>query len=134
RGVHRVRAGLVPRLERPVLVRPAAGGDPDPSLQQDAQPGSGVRVRVRDASRREVDAVAADEPIALRPLVDLPDERIAVDPRGAEVRLVAADVVDDARAVLRLHAVREAGDPQWKVWPPSMTIVCPVMKSEPGPQ
>ena len=54
--------------------------------------------------------------------------------RGAEVRLVARDVVDDAVAGLGRDAVRVLGqaEDQWKYWPPSITIVWPVTKSEPG--
>jgi hypothetical protein len=51
------------------------------------------------------------------------------------VRLVGADVVDHVVAGTGFDAVemvRELED-QWKVWPPSITIDCPVTKSEPGP-
>ena len=72
--------------------------DPDAPVQQHAQTRPGMRVQVCDAARREVDAVAAHEPVALRPLGQLPHERAAVDARGAEVRLVALDVVDDVVA------------------------------------
>ena len=78
----------------------AGGVDPDAPLEQHADPGARMRVPVRDAARREVDAVAADEPLALGTIVDLPDDRVAVDAGGAEVRLVARDVVDDARTGL----------------------------------
>jgi hypothetical protein len=52
------------------------------------------------------------------------------------VRLVTLDVVDDAAAVLGGDALKMLGQPedQWNVWPPSITIVWPVTKSEPGPQ
>src|SRR5262249_27615636 len=63
-------------------------------------------------------------------------QRVPVDPRGAEVRLVRADVVHDAVPVPRLDAVTmlvERED-QWKYWPPSITIVCPVTKSAAGVQ
>src|SRR5207244_7472150 len=110
--------------------------DPDPPLQQHAQAGTGVGVQVRDSPGRKVDAVAAHDPIALRPLRQLPLERVPLDVRRAVLRLVALDVVHDAVAVLRRDAVRVIGEPQdqWNVWPPSITIVCPVTKSEPGPQ
>jgi hypothetical protein len=51
------------------------------------------------------------------------------------VRLVTLDVVDDMVAGAELDAARVIGEAQdqWKVWPPSITIVCPVTKSEPGP-
>jgi hypothetical protein len=51
------------------------------------------------------------------------------------MRLVAGDVVDDVVSGAELDAalvLLELED-QWKVWPPSITIVCPVTKSEPGP-
>ena len=68
-------------------------------------------------------------------LGEFPDERAAGDARGAEVRLVALDVVDDVVACAQLDAVRVIGEAQdqWNVWPPSITIVCPVTKAEPGP-
>ena len=52
------------------------------------------------------------------------------------MRLVALDVVDDAVAVARRDALGVLGQAQdqWNVWPPSITIVWPVTKSEPGPQ
>jgi hypothetical protein len=52
------------------------------------------------------------------------------------MRLVALDVLDYVVAGTELDAVLvllELED-QWKVWPPSITIVWPVTKSEPGPQ
>src|SRR5262249_30746863 len=118
-----------------VFVRLALRVDADASVQEHAKPRPRMRVEVRNAAGREVDAVAADDPVALGLLGQLPDERLPVDLRGAVMRLVALDVVDDAIAVLRPHAfrvLRELED-QWKYWPPSMTIVCPVTKSEPGP-
>ena len=61
---------------------------------------------------------------------------MALDVRRAEVRLVARDVVDDAIAVLAREAVVVLGEAedQWNVWPPSITIVWPVTKSEPAAQ
>jgi hypothetical protein len=52
------------------------------------------------------------------------------------VRLVPLDVVDDTVTVLCRRAVVVLGymEDQWNVWPPSITIVWPVTKSEPGPQ
>ena len=74
------------------------------------RPGPGMRVQVRDAARREVDPVAAQEPVALpRPLGQLPHERVPVDVGGAVVRLVALDVVDDAVAWLGRDSVRMLG-------------------------
>jgi hypothetical protein len=51
------------------------------------------------------------------------------------VRLVALDVVDHVVAGSELDTVRVIGETQdqWKVCPPSITIVCPVTKSDPGP-
>jgi hypothetical protein len=51
------------------------------------------------------------------------------------VRLVALDIVDDVVAGAEFDPVRVIGETQdqWNVWPPSITIVCPVTKSEPGP-
>ena len=94
-----------------------------------------MRVQVRDAAGREVDPVAAQQPVAFGPLRQLPHERVPVDVRGAVVRLVPLDVVDDAVAGLGRDAVRMLGqaEDQWKYWPPSITIVCPVTKSDCGP-
>ena len=105
-------------------------------MQEDAQAGAGMGVPVGDAAGREVDAVAAEQPGAGRPLGQLPDERVPLDARRADVRLVARDVVDDPVARPGLDAVRvlRQAEDQWKYWPPSITIVWPVTKSEPGPQ
>ena len=104
--------------------------------EQHAQARARVGMQMRDAARREVDAVAADHRRRRRTLEQLPDERMPLDVRGAEVRLVTLDVVDDAVAVLGRRAVGMLGqaEDQWNVWPPSITIVWPVTKSEPGPQ
>ena len=99
--------------------------DADAPSKQYAQARAGVRVELRDAARREVDAVAADHRRPRRTLDQLPNDCMALDVSGAEVRLVALDVVDDAVAVLGRRAVevlRETED-QWNVWPPSITIV-----------
>ena len=96
-----------------------------------------MHVPVRDPARREVDAVAAQDPLARLGLaLELPDDRRPVDARGSEVRLVALEVVDDPASRLGLHSagmLRE-DEAQWKYWPPSMTIVWPVMKSAAGVQ
>ena len=136
RGEDRVGPRLVPPLERPVLVRLALGLDADPPREQDPQARARVRMEMGDAPRREVDAVAADHRRRGRTLQQLPDECMPVHVRGAEVRLVALDVVDDAIAVLGGGAFELLGQTkdQWNVWPPSITIVWPVTKSEPGPQ
>ena len=81
-------------------MRRALRVDADPPLEQDAQARARVRVQVRDAAGREVDAVAADDRRPGRALGQLPDERVALDVRRAEMRLVALDVVDDAVAVV----------------------------------
>ena len=130
------RPGLVPPFEGAVFARGALRLDPDPPLQEDAQAGPRMRVEVGHAGRREVDPVAADEPVAGESLGQLLNERPAPDARGAVVRLVTLDVVDHVVAVLGLDArgvIRQVQD-QWKVWPPSITIVWPVTKSECGPQ
>ena len=131
-----IGAGLVPPLERAVLVRLALRVDADPSLEQHAQARARVGVAVGDAARREVDAVAADHRRPGRARGQRPDERVPFDLRRPEVGLVALDVVDDAIAVLGRDAVGVLGqaEDQWNVWPPSITIVWPVTKSEPGPQ
>jgi hypothetical protein len=51
------------------------------------------------------------------------------------MRLVALDVVHDMVAGTEVDTVRVIGDTedQWNVWPPSMTIVWPVTKSDDGP-
>ena len=68
-------------------------------------------------------------------VVHLPDERETVDRGGAEPRALGVDVVDDTVAADRLDAGVEAveREPQWKYWPPSMTIVWPVTNAAPGP-
>ena len=78
-----------------------------------------------DRERRAVGAV----------LGELPHDRRSVDGDVAEVRRVALEVVDDAVSGQGLDAVGmlEQREVQWKVWPPSITIVWPVTKSEPGP-
>ncbi len=72
---------------------------------------------------------------AFGPLGQLPHERVPVDVGGAVVSLVPLDVVDHAVAGLGRDAVRMLGQAQhqWKYWPPSITIVCPVTKSDCGP-
>src|SRR5262249_20529110 len=68
-------------------------------------------------------------------VIELPDERRPVDGGRAEARDGRVDVVDDAVAADRLDAGREAvqREPQWKYWPPSMTIVWPVTNDAAGP-
>src|SRR5207248_1186199 len=69
-------------------------------------------------------------------LREFPDERVLLDRDRAEPRVTPADVVDDPvpRQRRRARGQVEERQPQWKYWPPSITIVCPVTKSEPGPQ
>ncbi len=62
RGEDRLGPALEPRLERTVLVRLALALDPDPTVEEAADPRARVRVPVRHAAGREVDAVAAHEP------------------------------------------------------------------------
>ena len=95
-----------------------------------------MRVQMRDAARWEIHAVAANHRRRRRALGQLPDERTPLDARGTEMRLVALDVVDDPIAVLGRRSVWMLGETedQWNVWPPSITIVWPVTKSEPDPQ
>src|SRR2546428_4066891 len=101
-----------------------------------------MRVTVGHPTGWEVDPVAAQEPA--RPLVELdrgreqgavagrvaelPDERAAANGRRAEVGGAALDVVDGPVSTGSLHAVGmlEERQDQWKYWPPSITIVCPV--------
>ena len=61
---------------------------------------------------------------------------MALDACSTELRLVTLDVVDDAIAGFGGRSVGVLGETkdQWNVWPPSITIVWPVTKSEPGPQ
>ena len=77
-----------------------------------ADPRARVGVRVRNAARWEVDAVAAQDPVGervdldpareeraigvLRRVVELPDERVPLDVRLAEDGRVVRDVVHDA--------------------------------------
>src|SRR5205823_10471313 len=85
RGEDRVQPGLVPPLERAVLVRLALRLDADPALEQHAQAWPRMRVQVRDAARREVDAVAAEHRRLGRALEELPNEGAAFDARSAEM-------------------------------------------------
>ena len=90
-----------------------------------------------DSSRREVHAIAAQHPVAVLRLVrELPDERVSLHGGRTEVRLISLDVVDDPIPRRGSHAAGMLGqlEAQWKYWPPSMTIVCPVMKSAAGEQ
>ncbi len=83
-------------------------------------PGPGCVCRVRDPARREVDPVAAHDPLGERVdldpareerivglvggVVELPDERVPVDVRLAVEGGVVRDVVDDAVPAGRLGA------------------------------
>ena len=69
-------------------------------------------------------------------VVERPAQRVARDRGRRDVRLVGGEVVEDGVAPGRLGAarVREQGEPQWKYWPPSMTMVWPVTNADPGPQ
>ena len=109
-----------------------------------------MRVALGDPAEREVDSIAADDPLgervelhepreqrALRValvVVELPDERGALDRRGAEAGRPGREVVDDAVAADRLDPGLEAveRESQWKYWPPSITIVCPVTNDARG--
>ena len=71
-----------------------------------------MRVQVRDTAGREVDPVAAEEPLAGGTLDQLPHERASFDTGGADVRLVRGDVVDDVVARPRLDTVRVIGEPE----------------------
>ena len=81
-------------------------------------------------------------------VLELPHQHMGVIDNGADVRLTAPDVIHDAiadRGVFRrgiplrmappatAPAELVEREPQWKVCPPSITIVCPVTKLEPGP-
>ena len=109
---HRVGARLEPGAPGPVRGGVALRVDVDLAVQQVADPGAGMRVPVGDAARREVDPVAAYDPLRERVeldaprderalgllgrVVELPDERMPLDVRLAEERDVVRDVVDDA--------------------------------------
>src|SRR5262249_27533291 len=81
--------------------------DPDPPFQEDADPRSGMGMRVGDGTRRELDAVAAQHPLAsLGDAGELPEEGVPLDACGSEVGLPALDIVDDAGSRLRLDAAR----------------------------
>ena len=98
-----------------------------------------MRVAVRDPAGRELDAVAAHQPPGGRVELhvdreerafaavfgELPDQRPAVDLPIAEPRLVPLDVVDHPVTRCGRHAVSLVveREPQWKYWPPSMTII-----------
>ena len=116
-------------------------------------------VPVGDAAGREVDAVAAHDPVGeratsidgareqRRPPVapELPDERGPVHLRRAEMGRVVRDVVDDTvPARVSVPVVNSHGGDrsdrratalisQWKYWPPSMTMVWPVTNADDGP-
>ena len=148
----RLRAALEPGAAGPVEPCVPLRLDLELAREQVADPRPGMRVQVRDAAQREVDPVAADDPVGERVeldepgeqgalrlalvVVELPDERGAVDLGGAEPRLAALQVVDDAVAADRLDARLEAveGESQWKYWPPSMTMVWPVTNDADGPR
>jgi hypothetical protein len=104
-------------------------------------------VAVGDAAGREVDPVAAHEPVA--PELDVggqrggaavlahrPDDRGPVDAGRAARGRVRAEVVHDHtdRADVTTFAMFVQREDQWKYWPPSMTIVWPVTKSAAGEQ
>jgi hypothetical protein len=74
-------------------------------------------VSIRDSTGREVDAVAAQEPLAWAGFgSELPDERVTIHACGAEVRLVSLEVVYDtvARLGLDAAAVLRQDERQWK--------------------
>src|SRR5207247_8470719 len=117
--------------------------------EEAADPGAGVHVAVRNSSRRKVDAIAAQDPArgaleldlrhelrAVALTSDSPLERRTGNAHGPRVRLVSLEVVDDpvsGRSLQPIGMLVERED-QWKYWPPSMTMVWPVMKSAPGVQ
>ena len=100
-----------------------------------------------DAAGAEVDPIAAHEPVGAVVELDLAREQRTVGlvvgelphERAARHRVLVGrlgiDVVDDAVGAGGLGALRMLGErePQWKYWPPSMTMVWPVMNVEPGP-
>ena len=61
-GEDRVGPGLEPRFQRPVLVSVPFRVDPDRSVEEAANPRPRMRVPVRHPARREIDAVAAQQP------------------------------------------------------------------------
>ena len=110
-------------------------------MQQAADPRPRMDVPVRDAAGREVDAVAAQRPspVARRASLASATElarRARARRRSAQPkpRPRRSSVVHDAvpRARRRRRPGAESAKHQWKYWPPSMTIVWPVMKSAAG--
>ena len=94
-------------------------------------------VPIRDAAGREVDPVTADDPGRQARDRRAPRRARACRPGRPEPCLVPVEVVDDAdvrpRCSTPSGVLLERAD-QWKYWPPSMTIVWPVMKSAAGVQ
>jgi hypothetical protein len=86
-------------------------------VQDSPNSASRVDVPVRDSARREVDPIAAKDPLARPRIVgQLPDDRGTVDTSRAEAGLVPREVVDDALPGRRLDTagmLREHED-QWK--------------------
>ena len=115
----------------------ALGVDPYPALDRTRAPAQ-VR-RYATAAWREVDGSQRSASRRQGPLEYLPDEGAALDASRSVVSIVALDVVDDVVAGARLDTPGMVGDAQqlanqWKYWPPSITMVWPVMNSDPGPQ
>ncbi len=92
-----------------------------------------MRVPVGDPARREIDPVVAHQPAG--PHLDRRREQrvvgLGVEQLPGQHRAVV-EFVDDR--VLRVVRCAGQGEDQWKYWPPSITIVWPVMKSAAGVQ
>ena len=97
----------------PVGVRPVRRLDRQLAEEQATDAGARVDMPVRDAAGREVDAIAAEQPVPLSRVHDeLPDQRVPIHASGAEVGLVAREVVDDAIAGRCLDPVWVLGELQ----------------------
>ena len=128
---HGLRAALEPGLAGSVGLRLAARLDPDGAEEQVTDARTWMRVPVGDPARREIDPVVAHQPAG--PHLDRRREQrvvgLGVEQLPGQHRAVV-ELLDDR--VLRVVRRAGEGEDQWKYWPPSITIVWPVMKSAAG--
>ena len=97
---------LVPPLALAVGLDPVGRVDRQLAEEDPADPRPWVDMAVRDAAGREVDAVAAEDPLAWPRIAgQLPDDGRSLDPRRSRVRRVLRHVVDDPIARLGLDAL-----------------------------